>query len=64
MKAKELLKKLDENIIITITDANHRLIYRGQAGNIEEKEWTKTLNSDVIYIPMIIDNELTIVISL
>lgn len=64
MTAKELLKKLDENIIITITDANHRLIYRGQVGDIEEKEWTKTLNSDVIYIPMIVDNELTIVISL
>ena len=64
MTLKELLKVTDETIMIKIRKANHAIIYIGLAGDIEEKNYPKVMNTPVVSIPRVNENYMTIVIDL
>lgn len=64
MTLKELLKVTDETIMIKIRKANYATIYIGLAGDIEEKNYQKVMNTPVMSIPRIKENYMSIIIDL
>ena len=64
MKVIDLVRIIPERSMITLVNANDRLIYRGNAGDLSVEELPKTCNSDVVTIIEVNENDLKILIEL
>lgn len=64
MKVIDLLGIIPKITMITLVNANDRLIYRGNAGDLSVEELPKTCNSNVVTIIEVNENDLKILIEL